>query len=438
MRQSRSGEEDRALLRQTIAVAVVRALGLALTFATSIVLARMMGAEGFGIYSLAVSVVVILRIIALFGLDGLLVRDVAASRELNQPSRLKGVVVFGATATLVLSLSVTCITLLIIRSSAPAVSPYANTLAIALLALAPMALLGGVAAVLEAFRLPLPGQVAETILRPCLFLILVGIVVLALRRHLTPEIAAGLHALTYLGALLAAVGYLLTRIQRDVWTASAAITPRAWLGAAAGFALTNAAYIITENTGVIMLAALADPEAVGIYRAATRYAQLVPFALLAAMLPLRPAISAAFARDDRIGQRRAARTAAALAMAMGLPAAALLIAFGDVFLAAFGDDFSRGRVALTILVLGQVVNVAAGHVGVLMTMTGHEKRVAATVGASAVCNVMLNLLLIPRFGTEGAAAATAISLALWNAGTLYWVIKHLRVNPTIFGPSPGG
>ena len=114
----------------------------------------------------------------------------------------------------------------------------------------------------------------------------------------------------------------------------------------------------------------------------------------------------------------------------------MLIAFGDDLLAVFGSDFGRGRLALTILVLGQVVNVAAGHVGVLMTMTGHEKRVAATVGASAACNAVLNLILIPRFGIDGAAAATAISLVLWNGVTLVWVIKHLRINPTIFGSSP--
>jgi O-antigen/teichoic acid export membrane protein len=336
----------------------------------------------------------------------------------------------------VLSLAVTGIALLVIRDAAPADWPYAGTLSIALLALPAMAMLGGAAAILEAFGLPLPGQVAEAVLRPCLFLILVVLLVLPLRRHLTPEIVAGAHALTYFGALLAAVGYLLARIQRDVWGAPAVITARAWLGGAAGFALTNAAYIIAENMSVIMLAALADPEAVGIYRAVARYAQLVPFALLAAMLPLRPAIAAAFAREDLTVQREAAQTAAALAMAIGLPVAIVLIAFGDDLLAVFGSGFGQGRVALTILVLGQVVNVAAGHVGVLMTMTGHQTRVAATVGASAACNTVLNLILIPRFGIEGAAAATAISLVLWNGVTLAWVIKNLRINPTVFGSSP--
>ena len=125
----------------------------------------------------------------------------------------------------------------------------------------------------------------------------------------------------------------------------------------------------------------------------------------------------------------------AFAMVIGLPAAMLLIAFGDRLLAVFGAEFTRARTALTILVLGQIANVAAGHVGVLMTMTGHEKRVAATVSAAAGCNVILNFLLIPRFGIEGAAAATAISVILWNTFTLCWVIKHLRINPTIFGRS---
>ena len=410
---------------------------MALAFTTSILLARLMGAAGFGIYSFAVSVLVILRIVALFGLDGILVREVAASRELDRPTRLKGVVIFGTTATLLLSLAVTVHRAAghprrragasgrtPVLSSSPCWPCHRRRCS----AVWPLSWRPSVCRCQR--------QVAEAILRPCLFLILVGLLVLSLRRHLTPEIAAGVHALTYLGALLAAVGYLLPRIRRDVWGASATITARAWLGAAAGFALTNAAYVVTENTGVIMLAALADPEAVGIYRAAARYAQLVPFALLAAMLPLRPAISAAFAREDRTAQREAARTAAALAMAIGLPVAIVLIAFGDDLLAVFGSDFGRGRLALTILVLGQVVNVAAGHVGVLMTMTGHEKRFAATVGASAACNAVLNLILIPRYGIDGAAAAAAISLVLWNGVTLVWVIKHLRINPTIFGSSP--
>jgi O-antigen/teichoic acid export membrane protein len=433
--ENRSQHAEGALPRQAIAVVLVRGLGLALAFAVNIVLARLVGAEGFGIYSFAISVLLILRIFSVCGLDGVLVKEVAASRGLNRPDRLKGVIIFGAAAILLLSIAVSSITLLVVRAVAPAHWPYTDTLAIGLFALAPMALLGGTAAILEAMRLPLPAQVAESIVRPCLFIALLGIYVLSLGRHLTPEIAAVVHVLTYLGAALVAVGYLLGRVRRDIWTASATITPRVWLATAAGFALTNATYIITEKTDVILLAALADPEAVGIYWAAARCASLVPFALLAAMLPLRPAISVAFARgDDKGAQGRAMRTAATFAMAIGLPAAVLLIALGDTLLAVFGTEFSRGRIALTILVLGQVVNVAAGPVGVLMTMTGHERRVAATVSMSAGCNIILNFLLIPRFGIEGAAAATAISLILWNAVTLHWVIKHLRINPTIFGP----
>lgn len=435
--RARFQDADRALSGQAIAVVLVRGVGLFLAFATNIVLARLLGAEGFGIYSFAVSILVVLQILSVCGLDGVLVKEVAASRELDRLDHLKGAIIFGATAILLLSIAVSSIAVLIIRAAAPVQWPYGETLAIGLLALAPMALLGGTAAILEALRLPLPAQVAESIFRPCLFIALLGMYVWPLGRHLTPEIATLIHVLAYTGALLVAVGYLLARIRSDhLWSAPASITPRVWLGAAAGFALTNAAYVITEKTDIIMLAALADPEAVGIYRSAARYAHLVSFALLAAMLPLRPAISAAFARgDDKRAQRRAMRNAATFAMAIGLPVAVLLIAFGETLLGFFGNEFSRGKVALWILVLGQVVNVAAGPVGVLMTMTGHQKRVAATVSASAGCNIILNFLLIPRFEIEGAAVATAISLVLWNAITLWWVIKHLRINPTMFGPS---
>jgi O-antigen/teichoic acid export membrane protein len=105
-------------------------------------------------------------------------------------------------------------------------------------------------------------------------------------------------------------------------------------------------------------------------------------------------------------------------------------------MAVFGPEFERGSTALSILLVGQVVNVAAGPVGVLLTMTGHEKRVAAAVGASACCNLLLNLLLIPRFGIEGAAVASAVSLILWNAAMLLWSLRRLRINPTVFGRHP--
>ena len=61
----------------------------------------------------------------------------------------------------------------------------------------------------------------------------------------------------------------------------------------------------------------------------------------------------------------------------------------------------------------------------LLNMTGHERDTALVVGMSAVANIALNLLLIPRLGLEGAAIATALGTLAWNVLLSYFVYKRL-------------
>jgi O-antigen/teichoic acid export membrane protein len=44
----------------------------------------------------------------------------------------------------------------------------------------------------------------------------------------------------------------------------------------------------------------------------------------------------------------------------------------------------------------------------------------------------MDLALIPRFGIEGAAIASAVSLITWNLTLLYRVRQRLGINPTVF------
>lgn len=425
---------DRTLSWHTLTVLGVRGLGLGLAFVMNVTLARLMGVEGFGLFSFAVSVLIILEVVALFGQNSLLVREIAAGRERNEPARVKGLILLGGAAILLFSLAAVALTSLVVLTVLPATWPYSDTLLIALLALPAAALFVGVTAILEAHRWPLPGQIIGAVMRPCV--LLGSVTVLSyLGWTITSEIAAAFFVGAYFLGLLLAAGYLVRHIDRGLWRGPAKISAGPWFAAAAGFALTNAAFIVTEQTDVVMLAALSDPASVGIYRAAARYAQLVSFALLAAMPPLRPLISAAFARGDRPTQHQACRRVALIAVTIGTPIAIVLIVFAEQFMALFGEPFKEGSTALSILVTGQLLNVMAGPVGVLMTMTGHEKKVAVAVGISAGCNILMNALLIPLFNLEGAAIATAVSLAVWNLIMLYWAMKHLRINPSLIGSS---
>jgi O-antigen/teichoic acid export membrane protein len=97
-----------------------------------------------------------------------------------------------------------------------------------------------------------------------------------------------------------------------------------------------------------------------------------------------------------------------------------LIIFNQWFLSLFGEEFKTGSIALIILCFIHLINSAVGSVGIIMQMTGKQKQYQYIAIISLGINLLLNFILIPQYGINGAAIATAISLSLWNvSGCIY-------------------
>lgn len=89
-------------------------------------------------------------------------------------------------------------------------------------------------------------------------------------------------------------------------------------------------------------------------------------------------------------------------------------------------------IVLVILSTGLYLCSIATSVGFLLTMTNHEKDATWIVALSALLNVILNAILIPRYSINRAALATTISTLIMNVGAMILVFKRLKINPTIF------
>jgi len=77
-------------------------------------------------------------------------------------------------------------------------------------------------------------------------------------------------------------------------------------------------------------------------------------------------------------------------------------------------DLRTGGLALSIIAAGQFVNVVTGSVGYLLMMCGYERLMKNTTAMSAIVNILANVPLCPRFGVNGAAVASAITLIAQN------------------------
>ncbi|MGB8274445.1 MAG: polysaccharide biosynthesis C-terminal domain-containing protein, partial [Alphaproteobacteria bacterium] len=172
----------------------------------------------------------------------------------------------------------------------------------------------------------------------------------------------------------------------------------------------------------------------GIYAVAIRAAELLTFVLAAVNTVIAPRVASYYYQGDSVRLQRLLSASARRALLLTLPLGLMLIIAGPWLLnTVFGAEYAPGAIAMAILAGAQLVNVAAGSVGLVLNMTGHERITAWGVGLAAILNIALNALLIPLWGIEGAAIATASSLVAWNLILWLAVRRHLGLRPSALG-----
>ena len=171
---------------------------------------------------------------------------------------------------------------------------------------------------------------------------------------------------------------------------------------------------------------------VGVYTAASMIAGIVPFTLVAANTIVAPVISELFTQHRMAELQGIITFITRWIFMLTIPIVLGIMILGEFILSLFDPTFVSGYVALIILTVGQIINVFAGSVAFLLTMTSHQNRAAKVMGISAFMNIILNLILVPIYGIMGAAIATSVTMIFWNITMLVLVQKHLNINPSAF------
>ncbi|RLJ70435.1 O-antigen/teichoic acid export membrane protein [Hydrogenivirga caldilitoris] len=189
--------------------------------------------------------------------------------------------------------------------------------------------------------------------------------------------------------------------------------------------------LIMGWTDTIMLGMFRTEEEVGIYNVALRVSMITSITLMAINTIAAPKFAEFWGKGDIKGLAKVAQQSTKLIFWTSLPILLLFLIFSKAILGIFGEEFKAGAVALMILTIGQFVNAAAGSVGYILQMTGHQQFHQNVVLIGAILNIILNWLLIPIYGIIGAAIASSISMIFWNV--IFSVkIKKRILNKWIF------
>ena len=254
-------------------------------------------------------------------------------------------------------------------------------------------------------------------------LVMVGLLILPHQLH-TLEMAQ----LYAVAALITAV------ITAIIWRRARPGTRRTKNNYSFGELFSSSAYLYVSSimnsvvmpwAALILLGIWGVASDVGRFGIANRTATLISFALLVINSIAAPKFAELFRQGDAASVRRTAQMATLLMMLVVSPVVVLFLAAPAWVMSLFGANFKAAAPILVILTLGQVVNVAAGSVGYLLMMSGHERKYRNATLIAGTINLLLGFVLIPMFGALGASVSTAVSVAAVNIISAFYVWRYL-------------
>ncbi len=182
-----------------------------------------------------------------------------------------------------------------------------------------------------------------------------------------------------------------------------------------------------------MLGLLGNDESVAALRVAERGAQFVALSLALVNIVISPYILVSNTKGNTRRLQKLARQSARGAFLLALPVGLLLIILGKpIIRLAFGADYADiAYLPMVVLVFGQLFNVAVGSVGMILSMSGHERMSLTGQLAGLVATLVLAIILVPKYQQLGAALAATVGLVVWNLVMAVAVFRRVKIRAGI-------
>lgn len=404
--------------------------GAALTFVAQLVIARLMGATSYGVYSYVLAWISVLAYGSTLGFNVVLLRFVPAYGVDEQWALARGIIRFALAWSLAAALVTAAVGALIVMASSERLHPelaHSMLIGMAAVPLITMYLVGG--AVLRVFGGVVSALLPERVVRDGLLLACVVLIALTTARppNATLVTAALLFSSAATVGLVAIIAWRLWL--PDLRGVRPAYAAREWWPSVMPLMVMTGVDVLMTRTGVMLLGWTGNIREAGIFAVGFNVSMLLVLPRVAVSTMFAPTVADLHARGDRQALQRVFANASTLSLAGSAALAVPLLFLMGPLLRWFGEDFASGSRIAYILVIGQVFAAATGPQQSLLTMTGHERAAAAMMIASAVLNIVGCLLGIPRYGPIGAALATTATMVAWNVAMAVYIHKHLNLLP---------
>ncbi len=427
------GSDLASVLRGAGVVLAIRIAGAGLTYLSLVFIARWLGPYQFGIYAYATGWALLLSLPATLGLPSAVLRFLPEYLSQERWSRAAGLIRGAPAYVAAAGVAIGLCGVLVVLGFSDGIAPhYVTPLIVAFATVPLLALIHLIRDLARSLGLAGLAFGPRGLAHPLMIIAMVGLLWVSGANPTAVAVLAVIFA-SLLAIVLGQRQAVISRLPQPVRSSRPKTVSRDWLRVSFPMFLTSGFAILLNKTDVLMLGAYATPEDIAVYAAAAQTAGVI-------LTPLGAVLALAvpkFAVLNGQGRRGELQTLVSGIIHWifwpSLLGVTAFILFGAEILSLFGATFAVGSTALAILALGHLVSASTAPAAPLLNMTGHQNAVAWVFGCSAAINIILNTLLIPRFGIVGAASATAISTVLCNVWPFILARRRLKIHCFLLG-----
>jgi O-antigen/teichoic acid export membrane protein len=234
---------------------------------------------------------------------------------------------------------------------------------------------------------------------------------------------AGLAGTVFAIWLLRSVAPRILEPARDRWAL------RSMIGFSWPQTLSQSLYLATLWTDTLVLAHYGTAHQVGIYGLVVALLAPVSQLTVSVSQAFTPRIAGTHARGDSAGLAAMLQRVSYWNLAVALPILASMAILREPLLSLFGKGYEAGATPLVLLVIGQLVLNAAGPLTAVINLSGHPRVTLFDNALVFGANLVLCVILVPRYGMAGAATSTLIALCSVTLLQVGQVARLFRIHP---------
>lgn len=416
-------------LSTVVSLLSFRGIGVTMQFALSVILGRMLGADGLGIYYLYITWMVVLSNVFGMGLPFYTLRNASYLEGTNQHDKANHFVInslrIGILAGLLMALPVYLlapeISLIFLKDIE--LSPIVRMVSIAGVLFLCLRIISEALQARGKAKLGISGD--TTVLPGCV-LVATGILIF----HGLPVNYFSLVSshLIMLSAVSVAMFWIWrcsskpVNKEKVVRVTVKSIVSTEMLTFWGNSLLT----VIFINMPILLLAYFATPEEVGHFGVAYRLMGLATTILMALGSIFGPRFARHYARKDIKALSHDFRMSQIFSFLAYLPFMIAFFLFASPILSMFGPKFSDSKILLWILAGGQLFNSLTGLVGYLLNMIRKERVEFMSLLFATIFMFLSSCFLGMKYGSIGVAIGFASTLAIKNVFSLVLANIYLK------------